>query len=50
MAQKLPYKGWVKIDFQLSKADEGSIEVPMLVTDYKLEQPFTGYNVIEEVI
>ena len=47
---KLPYKGWVKIDFQLSQSDGGSIEVPMLVTDYKLEQPIIGYNVIEEVI
>ena len=47
---KLPYKGWVKIDFQFSHSDGGSIEVPMLVTDYKLEQPIIGYNVIEEVI
>ena len=47
---KLPYKGWVKINFQLTKADEGSIEVPMLVTDYELEQPIIGYNVIEEAI
>ena len=47
---KLPYKGWVKVDFQLSYNDKDSIEVPMLVTDYKLEQPIIGYNVIEEVI
>ena len=47
---KLPYKGWVKIDFQLSLSDGGSIEVPMLVTDCTLEQPIIGYNVIEEVI
>ena len=47
---KLPYKGWVKIDFQLSPSDGSSIEVPMLVTDFKLEQPIIGYNVIEEVI
>ena len=51
---KLPYKGLVKIDFQLSQTDGDSIEVlisvPMLVTDYKLEQPIIGYNLIEEVI
>jgi len=39
---KVPYKGWVKIDSQLSKADEDSIEVPILVTDYKLGQPIIG--------
>ncbi len=47
---KLPYKGWVKVDFRLSQSDESPIEVPMLVTDYNLEHSIIGYNVIEEVI
>ena len=47
---KLPYCGWVKVNFQLLHSPESSIEVPMLVTNYPLDSPIIGYNVIEELL
>ena len=47
---KLPYCGWVKVNFQLFHSPESSIEVPMLVTNYPLDSPIIGYNVIEELV
>ena len=47
---KLPYNGWVKMDFQLLNSNGDPLEVPMLVTEFELDQPIIGYNVIEELI
>ena len=47
---KLPNCGWVKVNFQLLHSPESSIEVPMLVTNYPLDSPIIGYNVIEELL
>ena len=46
---KLPYCGWVKLNFQLH-SPESSIEVPMLVTNYPLDSPIISYNVIDELL
>ena len=46
----LPYNGWVKMDFQLLNSNGDPLEVPMLVTEFDLDQPIIGYNVIEELI
>ena len=46
---KLPYCGWVKVNFQLLHSPESSIEVPMLVTNYPLDSPIIGYNVIQPI-
>ena len=46
----LPYCGWVKVNFQLLHSPESSTEVPMLVTNYPLDSPIIGYNVIEELL
>eukprot|EP00795_Rhopilema_esculentum_P016100 gene16100-biopygen5442 len=47
---KLPYSGWVKMNFKLLNSNVDAVEVPMLVTEFELEQPIIGYNVIEELI
>ncbi|XP_065068251.1 uncharacterized protein LOC135693652 [Rhopilema esculentum] len=47
---KLPYSGWVKMNFKLLNSNEDAVEVPMLVTEFELEQSIIGYNVIEELI
>ena len=47
---KLPYCGWVKVNFQLLHSQESSIQVPMLLTNYPLDSPIIGYNVIEELL
>ena len=47
---KLLYNGWVKMDFQLLNSNGDPLEVPMLVTEFELDQPIIGYNVIEELI
>ena len=47
---KLPYCGLVKLKFQLLHSPESSVEVPMLVTNYPLDSPIIGYNVIEELL
>ena len=50
---KLLYSGWVKIDFELIKSGvnlTNALEVPMLVTEFSLDQPMIGYNVIEEMV
>ena len=38
------------MNFQLLNSNGDSAEVPMLVTEFKLDQPIIGYNVIEEFI
>ena len=43
-----PYCRWVKLDFQLSSTEV--IEVPMLVTEYQLDLPVIGYNIIDELL
>ena len=50
---KLPYSGWVKIDFELINSGvnlTNALKVPMLVTEFSLDQPIIGYNVIEEMV
>ena len=50
---KLPYSGWVKIDFELINSGvnlTNALEVPMLVTEFSLDQPIIGHNVIEEMV
>ena len=50
---KLPYSGWVKIDFELINSGvnlTNALEVPMLVTEFSLDQPIILYNVIEEMV
>ena len=47
---KLLYCGWMKVNFQLLHSPESSIEVPMLLTNYPLDSPIIGYNVIEELV
>ena len=50
---KLPHSGWVKIDFELINSGvnlTNVLEVPMLVTEFSLDQPIIGYNVIEEMV
>ena len=50
---KLPYSGWVEIDFELINSGvnlTNALEVPMLVTEFSLDQPIIGYNVIEEMV
>ena len=50
---KLPYSGWVKIDFELINSGvnlTNVLEVPMLVTEFSLDQPIIGYNVIGEMV
>ena len=50
---KLPYSGWVKIDFELINSGvnlTNALEVPMLVTEFSLDQPIIGYNVIEKMV
>ena len=50
---KLPCSGWVKIDFELINSGvnlTNALEVPMLVTEFSLDQPIIGYNVIEEMV
>lgn len=47
---KLPYNGWFKMNFQLLNSNGNSVEVPMLVTEFELNPPIIGYNVIEELI
>ena len=50
---KLPYSCWVKIDFELINSGvnlTNALEVPMLVTEFSLDQPIIGYNVIEEMV
>ena len=46
---KLPYCEWVKVNFQLLHSPESSIEVPLLVTNYPLDSPIVGYNVMEKL-
>ena len=45
----MPYKGWVELNFRLLKTSEnyGSITVPFLVTQERIDTPIIGYNVIE---
>ena len=45
---QIPSCGWVKLNFQLSSSE--IIEVPMLVTEYQLDLPIIGYNVIDELL
>ena len=47
---KLPYNGWVRMNFHLLNSEGDAVEVPMLVTEFELDQPIIGYNVIEELI
>ena len=50
---KLPYSGWVKVDFELINSGvnlTNALEVPMLVTEFSLDQPIIGYNVIEKMV
>ena len=50
---KLPYSGWVEIDFELINSGvnlTNVLKVPMLVTEFSLDQPIIGYNVIEETV
>ena len=50
---KLPYSGWVKIDFEFINSGvnlTNALEVSMFVTEVSLDQPIIGYNVIEEMV
>ena len=50
---ELPYSGWIKIDFELINSDvylTNALEVPMLVTEFSLDQPIIGYNVTEKMV
>ena len=46
------YKGWVELNFRLLKTSENydSITVPFLVTQERIDTPFIGFTVIEELI
>lgn len=49
---KLPFAGWVEIGFELSCANNTvtQLMVPFLISNYSLELPIIGYNVIEQVV
>ena len=50
--EKLPYDGYIEIDFTLrgEGGTQFSIPVPVLVTPHFLEHPIIGYNVVEEIL
>ena len=50
---KLSCSDWVKTDFELINSGvnlTNALEVPMLVTEFSLDQPIIEYNVIEEIV
>ena len=44
---RIPYNGWVEINFKLLDNATSQISVPFLVTRKELSLPIIGYNVIE---
>ncbi|KAK3720025.1 hypothetical protein QZH41_005170 [Actinostola sp. cb2023] len=46
---KIPYQGWVELEFRLSSPDN-KLSVPFLVTNECLDATIIGYNVIEELL
>ena len=48
----IPYKGCTEINvrFAVRKQDLQSIQVPMIVTEARMEHTILGYNVIEEMV
>ena len=45
---EIPYMGWISCSFHLKDSTE-FVNVPFLVSRQKLEHPFIGYNIIEEL-
>ena len=50
---ELPHSGWVKTDFESINSGvnlTNVLKVPMLVTEFSLDQPIKGYNVTEQMV
>ncbi|XP_028517114.1 uncharacterized protein LOC110246493 [Exaiptasia diaphana] len=49
---KLPFRGWVDLDFELKTGNTTThkLKVPFLVSDYSIDLPIIGYNVIEQIV
>ena len=51
---KLPYSGWFEIDLEFINSPgvnlTNGLEISTLVTEFSLDQPIIGYNVIDEMV
>lgn len=46
---KIPYEGWIGVEFSLLANKDSEILVPLLVTTNLLAKPIIGFNVIKEL-